>query len=248
MRARTGTGRLLLTVVAATSVGVCLLALGTQLQPPPLRHPSTIGDWVRHTGTATAALSSVWCGAVAVTGYVIAVLALHLLTRSLDSRPLARFATIVTAPSLRRIITSIAGVGVVASTTIPSAIAQTAPPTSDPPGATMRRLPAATQPAPATMRRLPPATAADSTASLKRVDPAPAPATTVHVVGPGDCFWSIAAGQLRTAWGRQPSDPEVVPYWSALIDGNRAVLADPTNPSLLFVGQQLALPPVPPPP
>ena len=32
-------------------------------------------------------------------------------------------------------------------------------------------------------------------------------------------------------------------YWLRLIDANRQHLADPTNPDLLFSGQQLELPP-----
>jgi hypothetical protein len=35
----------------------------------------------------------------------------------------------------------------------------------------------------------------------------------------------------------------VAPYWQRLVDANRAELADPTNPDLLFVGQTLRLPP-----
>jgi nucleoid-associated protein YgaU len=33
-----------------------------------------------------------------------------------------------------------------------------------------------------------------------------------------------------------------VPYWQSLVDANRATLADPENPDLLFSGQVLTLP------
>jgi nucleoid-associated protein YgaU len=34
----------------------------------------------------------------------------------------------------------------------------------------------------------------------------------------------------------------VAPYWRALLEVNRHVLADPDNPDLLFAGQVLSLP------
>jgi len=62
---------------------------------------------------------------------------------------------------------------------------------------------------------------------------------------PGECFWSIAEDVLAAAWGRAPSDAEIVPYWRVLIEANRATLADTANEDLIFPGQVFTVPPPP---
>jgi hypothetical protein len=74
--------------------------------------------------------------------------------------------------------------------------------------------------------------------------PAPAPPLDTWSVERGDHLWAIAASHLTEALGREPSDAEIVPYWRRLIERNRARLADPGQPDLLFVGQQIELPPL----
>jgi len=66
-------------------------------------------------------------------------------------------------------------------------------------------------------------------------------------VRPGDHLWGVAERSLAGAWGRPPTDAEVDPYWSALVDANRPGLRDPANPDLVFPGQVLVVPPPPPP-
>ena len=57
-------------------------------------------------------------------------------------------------------------------------------------------------------------------------DPRRAPAVAAEVtVQPGDNFWDLAEGQLTEAWGRAPTDAEVVPHWQALVDSNLPSLA-----------------------
>lgn len=73
----------------------------------------------------------------------------------------------------------------------------------------------------------------------------PAP-TETWTVAPGDNFWFEAEQVLARAWGRSPSDAEIVPYWRTLIEANRAALADPANPDLIFPGQRFNVPPPPP--
>lgn len=114
--------------------------------------------------------------------------------------------------------------------------------------------------APPTLRRLDPPPTPDAPPSpdptplpAPAPDPASAPdpagvpagAGTEVVVDAGDHLWSLAEGALRAAWGRAPSDAEVVGYWEQVVEGNRARLADPVNPDLVFPGQSLVLPPVP---
>jgi hypothetical protein len=65
-------------------------------------------------------------------------------------------------------------------------------------------------------------------------------------VRPGDHLWSVAAAVLQEAWGAPASDAEVAPYWQRLVEANRAGLADPANPDLLYPGQVVTVPAPPP--
>lgn len=62
-------------------------------------------------------------------------------------------------------------------------------------------------------------------------------------VNPGDSLWSIAE---RIVSGAQP-DPsirEVARYWRNLIQANRSRLPEPSDPSLIFPGDELLVPPL----
>jgi nucleoid-associated protein YgaU len=59
----------------------------------------------------------------------------------------------------------------------------------------------------------------------------------------GESFWSIAAQITDTRLGRHASSHEVDTVWRVLIDANRAQLPAPGNPSLLYVGTILTIPP-----
>lgn len=69
--------------------------------------------------------------------------------------------------------------------------------------------------------------------------------TSKVTVRPGDHFWSIAESALAEAWGRQPTDAEIIPYWGQLIEANRDLLVNRDNPSLILPGQTLQLPIIP---
>ena len=89
---------------------------------------------------------------------------------------------------------------------------------------------------------------------LQRVDgataptpaPAPQPATGTWTVAAGDHLWSIAERVLSSAWGRPPTEREVVPFWRQVVARNRDRLAVPDNADLIFPGQVLLLPEPPP--
>lgn len=74
------------------------------------------------------------------------------------------------------------------------------------------------------------------------------PEARAWTAAPGDHLWGIAEAVLAEAWGRAPSDPELVPYWQALVERNRHDLADPANPDLIYPGQVFTLPDPPPAP
>ena len=61
----------------------------------------------------------------------------------------------------------------------------------------------------------------------------------------GDHFWSIASDTLATAWGRTPTNDEITPYWTDLVEMNRGDLAPPGDPDLIFEGQSFHIPSVP---
>ena len=63
------------------------------------------------------------------------------------------------------------------------------------------------------------------------------------VVPPGDNLWLIARAEVIRNTGTYPNDAEVARYWRAVIDANRSTLRS-GNPSLIFPGEIVALPPV----
>ncbi len=67
--------------------------------------------------------------------------------------------------------------------------------------------------------------------------------TATVTVEAGDHLWGIAEAVLQQGLGRPPTTAEIDPYWRAVVDLNRANLADPDNPDLLFKGQVIDLPP-----
>lgn len=146
-----------------------------------------------------------------------------------------------------------AGVTVAAAAEAPAAPATTVGPATTPttptttggrtePTLTMRLLPAQGEPTPVQTEPPP----AQPEPGPRPPPPAPAGvAAGSWTVVPGECFWSIAEDVLAAAWGRAPSDAEIVPYWRVLIEANRATLADPANEDLIFPGQVFTVPPPP---
>jgi nucleoid-associated protein YgaU len=63
------------------------------------------------------------------------------------------------------------------------------------------------------------------------------------VVQPGESFWSIAVTIADARAGGPAPTKAVDVIWRALIEANRAQLPKPRNPSLLYVGTTLTVPP-----
>jgi hypothetical protein len=70
------------------------------------------------------------------------------------------------------------------------------------------------------------------------------------MVRPGDSLWTIAATALAATWGRPPSARELGTYWWQVVELNRPRLPNPSDPDLIFPGDEVSLPPAPggPPP
>jgi nucleoid-associated protein YgaU len=82
------------------------------------------------------------------------------------------------------------------------------------------------------------------TAQAGQARPAPPAASTARwTVRPGDNLWSIASAALSTRTGRQPWDRQVAAYWLDLIRANASRLPVPSDPSLIFPGDVVELPP-----
>jgi hypothetical protein len=61
-------------------------------------------------------------------------------------------------------------------------------------------------------------------------------------VRPGDSLWSIAEATLAAAWGHGADAPDLARYWWQVVETNRPSLPIPSNPDLLFPGDQVAVP------
>ncbi len=64
-------------------------------------------------------------------------------------------------------------------------------------------------------------------------------------VDEGDHFWKLATQTLSDAWGRQPTEEEVSPYWVDMVAANGGRLLPPEDPDMVYPGQWLEVPPVP---
>lgn len=88
--------------------------------------------------------------------------------------------------------------------------------------------------------------AANNTAATDTVEAwsesASVPAT--WTIQRGDHLWGVAEATLAQHLARSPTDAEITPYWSRLIETNRHRLIDPTNPDLVIAGQTFELPPI----
>lgn len=217
--------------VAGAEVGVFLAG------PPRLQ------DDV-HVDTALAGL---WLAVVVLGAYLCAVVGIGLLARLCRATTLVRLADAACPRSVRAWLDR--SMSVLAGGALSMAVAVGPP-------ITLRGLrPPAAVAAPTTTTVL----AAPVAAPIVDVPavghdppppPPPGPTPPAHPtweVRRGDHFWSIAQRVLADAWHRPVTDHEVVPYWRVLVDENRARLADPANPDLLFAGQALVVPPPPAP-
>ena len=81
-----------------------------------------------------------------------------------------------------------------------------------------------------------------STVESRPADGTTEQAAEVVIVERGDHLWSIAEDEVAERLGREPTDGEVSDLWRRTIETNRDRLADPSNPSLIFAGQEILVP------
>jgi len=242
------------------------------LSPPPLGSPGRWQAWFDQREPATAAFAILRTIAIGGCWYVAATTLVGAVLRLLRADLLVAVADRFTAAPIRRFLAgsitlTLAGLGptgmlAAAAQPAPTTTATTSPssstsgpalastlaststtstPTTTTTSTSTSTTAGPTSPDTITMRRLPPPGAPpEQTATQPAV-----PSAEHWTVQPGDCFWTIADDLLGRAWGRAPTDAEIVPYWLRLIEANRSELADPDNPHLIFPGQVFSVPPLP---
>ena len=256
------TGRPLRVLACAVGIAAALLALAVSghgaLSPPPVGTPGQWQAWIEGREPVEAAFAILRLVAVGGCWYLAAVTLVGASLRVVRADVLVTIVDRVTVAPVRHLLAgsltlSLAGLGPTAAlastgaqratTTTTSVSTSTSTPgnaTSATSTTTATTVAAAT----ITMRRLPPA-GSDAEPPATSTATVGAQVDDHYTVVPGDCFWTIADDLLHRAWGRAPSDAEIVPYWQRLIEANRAELADRGNADLIFPGQVFTVPPVP---
>jgi len=242
-------------VTLVATIGV-LNRLGSgQLSTPPLLDRSELQLWLDDRDAVVAAFAIIRLVGLALAWYLLVVTVLGLAARLSHIPALVRLADLATLPAVRKILGAVAGVGLTASAA--SLMAANMFPDQAPHGGgsevmadnqvVLERLPDGDD---VILRRLPDLEDGTSTLEVEEAPPAEQAAPT-WTAAPGDHLWHVAEATLAESWGRAPTDGEVAPYWTGLIEANRDVLADPSNPDLIHAGQTFRLPappPAPPPP
>lgn len=251
---RTLLGGLWVAVLIAVIVLLGQLGHG-QLSTPPLLDRSELRAWLDERDAIVAAFALIRLIGLALAWYLLIVTSVGLMARVSRIPALVRMADAATVPAVRKVLGAVAGVGITASAASLTAahLIQDQPPAEVAgPGAmadhqiVLSRLPGGDE---VILRRLAEGEEGTSTMRLEEDEVATEEQTaTEWVAQPGDHLWHIAEATLTDAWGRAPTDPELIPYWQGLIDTNRDVLADPDNPDLIHPGQRFTLPTPPPPP
>lgn len=241
-------------IVALVATILVLDRLGSgQLSTPPLLDRSELQLWLDDRDAVVAAFAVVRLIGLALAWYLLVVTVLGLAARLSHIPALVRLADLATLPAVRKVLGAVAGVGITASAASLMAANLFPDQPARGPGTgaladtqvVLERLPEGDD---VILRRLPDTEDGTSTLDVEEI-PAQAPEQpTTWTSQPGDHLWHIAEATLAESWGRAPTDGEVAPYWTGLIEANRDVLVDPANPDLIHPGQTFRLPAPPPAP
>ena len=239
----------------AGAIALLLLLGDGQLATPALTEPGAWGDWLADREPVVAAAGILRLLVLAVAWYLLGITTVSLVAHVARAARLVRIADALSVPIVRRVVQQAVG-ATLAGAVLSTSVAAPAPaPSLLAAGDTM----AAEAPGdPLAMHALDDAggdvlamtaepAGADVVTMAHLDDAPPRPSAGTHEVRPGDHLWSIAEDTLAAAWGRPPTDDEVEPYWRAVVEANRDVLATPDDPDLIFPGQVVTVPPPPAP-
>ena len=252
-------------VAALLAVGGAMVVAGHgALSAPRLLEPSTWDEWAAARPAPDAAMAVLRLVVLGLDGYLLLATVVAVVLRLVRAERAITVADVLTVPAVLRVVQTGLGVGLVGAS-VAAATAGGTGLSARPTRADTALVSSADEPP--LLRELPshPATTSTSTTTtsttttsttapeLPPTDVAVTVTVPVEVVDsstwlvqPGDHLWSIAERTLAGAWARSVSDAEVAPYWRDLIELNRARLADPSNPDLIFPGQTFVLPTPPP--
>ena len=196
---------------------------------------SRLDHWLSAVPPEEALLVAVRAVAFVLAAWLLLSTLGYLLARLADAPGLVRGARWATAAGVRRLVDAAVAVSVLGGAYLgPRPAFAQAPP----PNPVVIEL---SVPAP---HLYTPVAAGDGAPAAPEVTATPGATVQQNwTVAPGDCFWTVAEEVLTTAWGRAPTDAEIVPYWRELIDANLSVLVERDNPDLIHPGQVFALPP-----
>ena len=236
------------------------------LGTPPLTSLEELRSWPEAVGAATAVVAVVRLLALGCAWYLLIVTVVGAIARSTGTTAVQVHADRATPGFVRGLLSSAstataAGLTLAVSPLLVPSVAETPSSAADETAAAATMQPSSEAPvmrpgSPVPMMRIvaPPAPAPPSSpvapltlpedelilaASIPLAQTTP---TEVWEVATGDHFWGIAADVLHDAWGRAATEAEVARYWQMVIDHNRAELADPDNPDLIYPGQRFSLP------
>lgn len=190
---------------------------------------SNLTGWLDTVAAEDAVVALVRSAALVTAGYLLTATALYLVASLTRVPALIRGASILTLPSLRRVVD-----GAVAATILVA-----------PASVVFGASPAAAQPAPTSAHAYSPAPAGDGAPVYEPTPaggPTPARPMTTHVVRPGDSLWKIAAEHVGAVRGIG-SEGEVAEVWRALVELNAPSLAS-GDPDLIYPGESIQLPPL----
>lgn len=264
-----------ITLLVVVLVGFAGLGDGP-LAAPPFTDPGSWGDWAAARTAPEAAFAVVRVAVQVIAGYLLLATLLAVAATVWQGGRLLSVVEVVTLPVVRRMVQGMVGVSLatasVAAVGAGPGSALPAPTVADVELARADRtiLPgtgsevmylisgeeASLSPAPVMRLLVDPGSPPSAVAPTPTADePAPAAAAPVPeaiqapagewLVEPGDHIWSIAERALTDA-GVDASDAAVASYSEAIVHANHDRLADAGNPDLLYPGQSLILPAVPP--
>lgn len=237
-------------VVWVAGLGALLVAMAAlghgALAPPDLTAPGSWGDWLAARTAPEAAVAILRLVVIALAWYLLVVTVLAVALRLGSAGRLVTVADVVTLPFVRSLVQAGLGIGLAgAAVAAVGSVAMEHPGPRGAPTAADAALVSSVSPGDAVMQRLSPEGAPPV---MQKVTAEAPSASRTWTVTAGEHFWSISTRVVAEAWGREPTDHEVAPYWEQLVEANRGRLADRSNPDLLFPGQELVVPTPPPAP
>jgi hypothetical protein len=237
--ARRGSSLLLLGWIAGLLGAIAVLTLAGRgaLAAPSILDPAAWGPWAAGRDALTIAFTVLRLLTLALAWYLLGATVIGGVARLARWRRLVAVADVLTVPAVRRLLQSALGLGL-ATAALSVGSPSTGPATQPPTAATLTM----TAEVDAARVVMTPLTDAGETMTPVAQPPVPPPAAEEWTAEQGDHFWSIAERILARAWGRSPTDAEVVAYWDRLVAVNADRLADPGNPDLIYPGQTFEVP------